>query len=327
MSNKVIDLIVNLLSGLKNGDKLADDSVINKPIQIFNCKYLLGQVIRQLTLREDRLFVTEKAFEIWNNITDESIFKFSYRDSVIKNNDYFVEVSKYSGSSRTALKTEVLKKGDKIIFNDVFIDEHIIPVADIIKALLALDEPYDYNEIYNILDNVCICKMLKEESFNIKSHNRNSLDYRYVIKRYYEPNGIKLVGYNHEEYTLPIEENIKKAVVYSSKKGMKQDHSKKSAHTNDNKHFIITSEKVCEGRFVGYKVFDYHKDNLRYLGFAFKGDDKRSPYFGYCEFKFNDEFYDEYWKWRRFRVNNQRIKFEEIEDLLKINKQIELDID
>lgn len=195
MNNKSLEIIINLLIGIKNGNQIVDEYGVDQPIKIENCKYLLGQVIRQLYLGEDKLFVTEKALEKWNKITDESIFKYCYRNNIVKTKDDYVEIDKYIGSSKKLFKTDILLKGDRFIYNDVFIDEHIVPVSDIIKALLGLENFNDYQSVSKILDNICICKMLKEESFNIKTYNRDSLDYRCVIKNHYEPNGIRIVNY------------------------------------------------------------------------------------------------------------------------------------
>ena len=196
--NKILDIIINLIIGIKNNNQLSEKNNSNT-MCLGGCSYLLNQTIRQYQISQSHYFVSEKAFELWNKISTDDIFKYTYRDKVTKNTNDNVCVDKYKGGEKEPFqKQAILTKGDSFTYNDVFTDEHIVTVNDIIKELLNLPR-YTYSSITNILDKMYICKMLKSEDRMIKNKSKRSTDYRKVINKDYLSVGIRLKGFDYPQ--------------------------------------------------------------------------------------------------------------------------------
>ena len=136
--NRVLDIIINLLIGIKNDNKLIGKSCKDEEILLNGCSYLLNQTIRQYQFPESHYFVSEKAQELWNKISSDDIFNYVYRDTVTKDIEGVVVVDKFRGGEGTSYAKESIVKGDKFIYKDVFSDEYIVTVSDVIKELLNL---------------------------------------------------------------------------------------------------------------------------------------------------------------------------------------------
>ena len=194
--NKVYDIIINLLIGIKNGGVLREENDAKQTV-LQDCRYLLNQIIRQLKLPRDHYFVSQKARELWNKISTDSIFNYTYRDKVVKNVDGEVFVDKYRGGEGAPHKSEQLRRGNSFIYRDVFTDEHAVTVKNIIDELLLLTE-YNYDSIEKILDKLYVCKMLKSEDRAIANKKNRSTDYREVIVFDYKDAGISVEGFDYK---------------------------------------------------------------------------------------------------------------------------------
>ena len=62
---RVLDIIVNLLTGYKNNNVLTDVDFDGEETTLYNCGYLLNQTIRQYKIKESHIFVSEKALLLW----------------------------------------------------------------------------------------------------------------------------------------------------------------------------------------------------------------------------------------------------------------------
>ena len=62
--NKVIDIVINLILGIKSNDLLTAE-LDNDKVELYNCRYLLSQVLRQYKLPREHCLVSEKACELW----------------------------------------------------------------------------------------------------------------------------------------------------------------------------------------------------------------------------------------------------------------------
>ena len=196
--NRILDIIINLLSGIKNDNQILENVDDSHTMRLGGCSYLLNQTIRQYQIAQNHYFISEKAFELWIKISTDDIFKYTYRDKVVKNTDTEVMVDKYKGGEKTPFEKALsLKKGDSFIYNDVFTDEHIVTVSNIIDELLDLPT-YDYLSITKILDKIYICKMLKSEDHTIKNRSNRSTDYREVIVHDYSDVGIKIKNFSYK---------------------------------------------------------------------------------------------------------------------------------
>ena len=194
-NNKVYDIIINLLIGTKNQNTLTDSACLDDVAMLNGCSYLLNQTIRQYRIPQNHYFVSEKALALWKKIRTDSIFNYTYRDRIIKNTDDVVTIEKYRGGEKNPYMSTNIYRGNAFTYNDVFTDEHIVTVSNIIKELQSLPT-YDYFSVKRILDKIYICKMLKEEDRIIENKRNRSTDYREVIAEDYYNAGIKLVGFD-----------------------------------------------------------------------------------------------------------------------------------
>jgi hypothetical protein len=208
-SNKIYDIMINLLNGIKNHGILEEENCNGEKTTLTGCKYLLNQVIRQYRLPDDHYFVSKKAQELWSKISTQSIFNYTYQDTVVKNIHGDICIDKYRGGEGEAYASTSISYGDKFTFKDVFTDEHIVTVSNIIGELLALPT-YDYHSIENVLSKLYICKMLKGEDRAIQNKRNRSTDYRTVIATDYKECGIEIADFDHpaeiqQTSTAPIQ--------------------------------------------------------------------------------------------------------------------------
>ncbi len=216
--NKILDIIINLLQGIKSNNEIIETTNEKKVMSLRGCSYLLNQTLRQYNLPQEHYFISEKAFVLWKKISTDNIFNYTYRDKVVKNVDCEVLIDKYKGSEKTPYQKELsIKKGSTFIYNDVFTDEHIVTVSNIIEEMLQLPT-YDYVSIKSILEKIYICKMLKSEDHMIKNKRKRSTDYREVLIEDYLDAGIKIKDFN---YKAELERKI-----FSLKKELEELESK-----------------------------------------------------------------------------------------------------
>jgi hypothetical protein len=185
--NIVLDLIIAFIKGKKASDKNVTYLDKEKEYTIHNADYLLPQIIRHYNVPPNRYRLSKKAKEKWTELTlyGENINNYYHRESIeCKNNG--ITVKMYKGAEHEGI-TKVLNKGDKFTYNDVFHNEHMIPINKIIKKLEELPE-LTYDSVSDILDKIWVCRILKEEDRAIESKysiNR-SMDIDEVIKTAYK---------------------------------------------------------------------------------------------------------------------------------------------
>lgn len=204
--NEVFDLIITLLKSIKNETNIEYKNN-GKEYKIYSTdNYLLNQILRRYYQGSDKILISKKAKEMWSNLFDENktekikgknvrkdIRNFSYNNKITLDKDYQGKIYKYSGNKKEPgeYKFNIDKNGrKKIQFNDVFHDEHIIPIKMIIEELKKINNPEfndkTYNEVEKILDKIYICKMLKSEDRNLlNSRNREFTDVIKVVEKYY----------------------------------------------------------------------------------------------------------------------------------------------
>lgn len=195
--NKVLDIIIYLLEGYKNGKTLKSVNVDGDETILHSCGYLLNQTIRQYEIPKSHVFVSEKALETWKNISKNDIKNYAHRDIIQKEIEKPIEIDKYKGEEKRPSETIELKFGDKFVYNDVFTDEHIVTISNIIEELCKLPEPHNYASVKKVLDKIYICKMLKSEDRKIKHRKKRSIEYKNVIMGEYCDVGITVVGFDY----------------------------------------------------------------------------------------------------------------------------------
>ena len=98
--NVAIDIIITFLKNWhsyeENGTTYGylgapTDKYNTECINLWSPKYLLGQILRQIPVTKK--YVSDKAKESWNQLTDEDIWKYNYQDKVLvtKNKNFIVK--------------------------------------------------------------------------------------------------------------------------------------------------------------------------------------------------------------------------------------------
>ena len=197
----VLDIIVTFVKAIKetpkNKEKMPYYYFDDKENRIWGAKYLLGQILRQYRLDANHIIVSKRADELWKEITgEESIHNHGYRDVIKSKVDR--KIIKYSGASKKGENAE-LKVGESFIWNDIFHDEHVIPIADIIEHLISLDE-LNYGNVQNILNNIYMCRILKEENAGL-THKRPFSVVK-AIEEVYNSKGIEILGWEEKKKNL-----------------------------------------------------------------------------------------------------------------------------
>ena len=135
-------------------------------IDLWAPRYLLNQIIRQIPVT--KRYVSDEAQNLWKQLTYDDIWKYNYQDKVTVTKNKDAVVKKYNGASKNPVNKDGEAVGNDFIFRDVFHDEHIIPIAVIIDNLLKLKESEITPEkIKEIIDEICICRITKEEDRKI----------------------------------------------------------------------------------------------------------------------------------------------------------------
>ena len=188
MDSTIINIIIDLVNGCKGNDIIVDD-FDRSQLQMKNCNYLLGQVIRNCLVPEDRWYISEAAIDYWNKITDEDIWKYEYADKIkITKSDVLKNIGLYKGGkSKPEYTTK--RRGDIIQFNDLFHDEHMVDVSTIKKEIEKLN-PITPEGVKIILDQM---RILKEEDKRISTKSGRGTDMKYIMKLY-ENADIKLIN-------------------------------------------------------------------------------------------------------------------------------------
>lgn len=163
-NKNLISAIICLLKGFQESEGKRKDAY----------KYLTCQCIRQYASPLDHYHVSVAAHELWEKLTDEPIDKYFYRD-VVPCNKLKVpfDVTKYKGASRTGYN-DTLHPDGTFVFNDLFQCDHVVPVSIIFKRLTDKSvEELTFEWVCEVLDEMHLCKITKEEDFNLgRTRNR-----------------------------------------------------------------------------------------------------------------------------------------------------------
>lgn len=171
---------------------------------IWNCYYLLNQILRQVSVPEKNKYVSVEAKKLWDAIgpvckgnSSNDINDYYYHEKIIATKDG-AEIFEYKGSSNKPISETPrrLKKGDSFIFRDVFHVEHIVPITMIIEELVELDKKNELTDkkLNDILNLICVCRITKKEDRSIKEKYNRSLDLNDVFEKVYKSQNINIVG-------------------------------------------------------------------------------------------------------------------------------------
>lgn len=193
MNNKnILDIIIFLTNEMKKNNHHINN-IDSYEITFGGAKYILSQLLRQLKLPPSNYLVTIEADKLWNEIRYEDTLlttELSYSSKVVVQKDCEISLDRYRGASSTPEdKKLILKQGSHFKYNDVFHDDHIIPIKNIVEELYNLND-VNYQNVQNILNKITICKMLKQEDRNLKNKTANRDSVIGVIKNIYNTKGV-----------------------------------------------------------------------------------------------------------------------------------------
>lgn len=193
--NTVIEIIIELIKGAKRDENRIDADYGGRHYCLYNSRYLLNQVIRQYNTPWSHYYFSKAAIDLWPKITTDKWLKKFYTDIVTCDVGSPVKIMKYKGHSNTGVEHIIQPKGDKFRYREVFHDEHMITVKDIIEELLSLQD-ISIESVTNVLDKMYKCRMTKEEDRRITLESHRGLDLNKVINEIYRPCGIEVVPYD-----------------------------------------------------------------------------------------------------------------------------------
>ena len=184
IEKEVADFIIYLIKSYQDMEHLFNNTLPDYSIK-GSSKYLLRQLIRQINIPHSNMYVSERALNLWKKITNDNIKNKCYTDQVVCKIDNW-EHPKYVGASKTA-SIVTTNRGETFKYNDVFLDEHIVPVELIIRELLKIDTSRQdvYDQIDSVLQDLTVCKLLKEENPKTK------------FKRCFNLNEVLQTDYSH----------------------------------------------------------------------------------------------------------------------------------
>lgn len=193
--NEVIQVIKSLLIGYKNRSKGEENALVykdkDKTYYLWNCDYLLNQVIRHYNIPQERYYYSKEAKELWESLGFElKDLKTKYCREQINPLNNNVRCLLFSGSSNKPYK-ESVSSSDAFPFKDAFHLEHIVPIAKIIEELVELVEPNDA-DIEKVLDKLCVARITKVEDRKLHNKSKRDKTFELVYNNLYKKNGIIL---------------------------------------------------------------------------------------------------------------------------------------
>lgn len=173
LNTPLIDIIMSALKGMQFGCE-----------SMIAYRYLLNQSIRQYIIPDENWHLSKAAESLWNSITSCNIRKYNYRQPINCDLANQTPAKKYQGNSSQGSPTKI-SKNDLIPFNQLFTAEHMTPVADVIKELEKLNNP-SYDDIQNILNQIHICRVTKEEDKQIQPKFGRGLNIDDILAQSYK---------------------------------------------------------------------------------------------------------------------------------------------
>lgn len=155
-----IDLVITGVSGYKDSiQKYPDNAALCRAF-----KYLINQTVRLYIIPPQHMYVSEKAKALWGELTSDNIRLAGHRRQIICDKLTTQKIVKTYMGARKINRELPLQKGDKFVFNDIFQEDHIIPVDYFVDELIQLGlEELTEENVEGILDGMYIAKILKEE--------------------------------------------------------------------------------------------------------------------------------------------------------------------
>ena len=199
--NKVLDIIITLAEAVKATESPDKDKcqyyLDDGTNRLWGAKYLLGQVLRQYRINDDHIFISVAADKLWKEITAKEIKDYHYTMQVPVSRKCTLAL--YKGAAKNPSEEVSLTPNDTFQYRQVFHDEHVIPIADIIEHLINLDE-LNHDNVQTILNNIYMCRILKKENAGL-THKRPFSVVK-AIEEVYNAKGIEILGWEEKKKKL-----------------------------------------------------------------------------------------------------------------------------
>lgn len=178
LNDSIIDIIIECV----NGSSSASDS------RTKNClRYIINQAIRQYSIPEKNWHLSKEADALWKKLTSQPIDGNYYKEIITCDAlTEPIEVNIYKGASHQVQK-RILKPGDKFIYNDIFHNEHVIPVSRIVDELFELwkNNNLTKDTVREKLDSMHIARITKDEDRRITSVSKRPGSFDDIIHNVY----------------------------------------------------------------------------------------------------------------------------------------------
>lgn len=204
--NKVLDIIISFVKAVKitnvEDEKNCKHYLDDGNNRLWGAKYLLGQIIRQFGINDDHYFISVAADKLWKEITNgkEDIKNYHYTMKVPVHKE--CKLNLYKGAAKEPFEKEkAFAPTNTFQYRQVFHDDHVIPIEDVIQKLISL-ETLNYENVQKILNNIYVCRMLKSENVELNRGNRNKRewDVKETIEKIYKGiHNINIVGWEYEK--------------------------------------------------------------------------------------------------------------------------------
>lgn len=138
-TNAVLDILISLIKGAKSQWSGLQCDYEGQHYTLWGCSYLLDQALRLYQIPDDHYLISEKAKDLWTEITTKPIKDFNYQRPVTYEFKEPLEAKCFTGNGN-GFSTRTLKQNDSFPYRDVFHDDHVVPLKIIIQELVNLDE-------------------------------------------------------------------------------------------------------------------------------------------------------------------------------------------
>lgn len=183
MSNAVLDILIPFIRAEQDASHRIESEMDGNPLTLHGTGYLLGQMIRQYAIPPERQYISRAAWELWHKLTDEDIWRYTYRQVVKCRSSAPVPIQEYRGNERSPKSSRNIEPGETFVFRDVFHDEHMVPVSEILQALIRLPS-VTYESVSEVLSHLCTCRILKTEDRSLYPKYRRPLNWQAVWQLY-----------------------------------------------------------------------------------------------------------------------------------------------
>lgn len=239
----LLDIIISALKGCVM-ERQSCKRLNAEEIDAGKFSYLLGQSIRHWIIPDGNWHISEAAFNAWNEIVNNSPLPHNrYKEPIIAQKSVVVPCFKGNAKDFAKLEALTLEEGKQYVFNDIFIAEHTIPVADIVEALVECYNVFSNNptelenKIKEILNLMHITQMLRIEDRRIADCQKRIP----IIIQHKQYNG------NVYEYLIDPSNNVFNDVVGECYSGLISHDVKCSCSRRKYKNKLASIKSKCDG--------------------------------------------------------------------------------